>query len=109
MAIKKSNEITLKVISSKEVLIQVLEKKGFKEGVKFSLDDYYFIPEYLDLKNMTIRNILAKALIVRDILENNKQQKKIVYKVKKFNDHDEIIKQHSINCSIVNIEDGKNY
>ncbi len=58
MSIKRSNEITLKVTSTKEMLIQDLIKKGFKQGEKFSLDDYYFVPTTLDLKNMAIRDIL---------------------------------------------------
>ena len=41
MVVKDNNEITVKVISSKEKLISVLKQKGFTSGRIFTLDDYY--------------------------------------------------------------------
>ncbi len=40
MAIKEENEITVKVICSKDELIKSLVDKGFQDGRTFSLDDY---------------------------------------------------------------------
>ena len=42
MSVKDTNEITVKVISSKEKLITNLEQKVFTSGRRFTLDDYYF-------------------------------------------------------------------
>ena len=108
MAIKQDNEITLKVTSTKEVLIETLITKGFKKIREFSMDDYYFIPENLDIKNMNVRDILSKAVLIRDIFDNNKYKKIITYKIKHFNIDGEILDQRAINCDIYNIEDGKN-
>ncbi len=108
MSIKSSNEITLKVTSTKKMLIQNLIKKGFKQGDKFSLDDYYFVPVTLDLKNMAIRDILSKAVMIRDIFADNKHQKQITYKIKNFDSNGQILDQQAIDCAIYSIEDGKN-
>lgn len=104
---KDNNEITVKVTSSKEELIQILEKKGFLPGNSFSLDDYYFVPNDLDLKKMTTRDILSKAVIIRNIFENNVYIKKITYKIKEFNSNGEILNQKAINCNIDDIEQAK--
>ncbi len=50
MAIKNNNEITLKVTCTKDDLINILIKKGFKIKEEFTLNDYYFIPNDLDIK-----------------------------------------------------------
>ena len=86
MANKENNEVTIKVIDTKENLIKILINKGFKKGIKFSLDDYYFIPNNIDINKMSTREILSKAVIIRDITSEDKD---------------------SINCDIDNIEDAK--
>ena len=48
MSVKEANEITIKVTCSKQ-LIKHLAEKGFSEGRKFTLDDYYLIPKNLKL------------------------------------------------------------
>jgi len=107
MHIKPTNEITVKVTSSKKELISILESKNFTSGRTFSLNDYYFIPNNLDINNTSTREILAKAIIVRDIFENNEYIKKITYKIKNFDDNGNILNQKSINCNITNIEEAK--
>ena len=63
MSIKESNEVTIKVIDTKENFIKLLTSKGFKEGRKFSLDDYYFIPN-----NINIDNYLQEKYYQRQLL-----------------------------------------
>ena len=58
MSSKESNELTIKVISTKEELIKILTDKGFKRGKEFSLDDYYFIPNDIDKDKLSTREIL---------------------------------------------------
>ncbi len=55
MAVKEENEITVKVICSKDELLKCLTNAGFKAERIFSLDDYYFIPNSLDIKSMSTR------------------------------------------------------
>lgn len=108
MNIKSCNEITVKVTTSKEELIKVLKEKGFKYIREFSLDDYYFVPNKLDIKSLSPREILAKCLIVRNIFDEGKYKKKITYKIKEINNIGEIINQKAINCDIYDIDQAKN-
>lgn len=107
MFVKDNNEITVKVISSKEKLIAVLKQKGFTSGRTFTLDDYYFIPNELDVKNLTTREIISKCIIIRNIFDDNVYKKKITYKIKKFDNNGDILSQKSINCDIYDIEQAK--
>jgi len=107
MAIKEENEVTIKVTCSKEELIKKLISKGFEEERKFSLDDYYFIPNTIDIKKMSVREILSKAIIIRYIVDDEKIVQKITYKIKDIADNGDIISQTAINCDILNIEDAK--
>ena len=107
MSIKEENEITVKVICSKNELLKSLVDKGFKEGRTFSLDDYYFIPNNLDIENMTTRDIVSKSVIIRYIVNERKIRQVITFKIKDINDNDDIINQQAINCDIYNIEEAK--
>ena len=107
MSIKEENEITVKVNCSKEKLLKCLINEGFKEKLKFSLDDYYYIPNNLEIQNMSTREILSKAIIMRYIVNNGKVVQKITFKIKNIADNGDIIRQQTINCDILNIEDAK--
>ena len=110
MGLKESNEITVKVKCELEELYKILEEYGFKALHKFSMDDYYFIPESLNLNQMSVREILAKAVLVRDILGKTSGEisKKITVKIKNFDEQGNILSQKSVNCDIASIEDAKN-
>ena len=107
MAVKEENEITVKVLCSENELLDCLIEQGFKAGRTFSLDDYYYIPSELDIQNMTTREILSKAIILRYIVDDGKIIQKITFKVKNIADNGDIISQKAINCDILNIEDAK--
>ena len=104
---KNNNEITVKITSSKEKLIEILKEKGFKQGRTFSLDDYYFIPNELDIEKLSTRDIVSKSVIIRNIFDNNEYKKKITYKIKKIDYNGDILSQKSINCDIYDIEQAK--
>ena len=107
MADKNSNEITIKIIDTKENLIKLLIEKGFEKGREFSLDDYYFIPDNIDINKFSAREILSKAIIIRYITEGNKVFKKVTFKRKNIDENGNIWSQDSINCDIENIDDAK--
>ena len=109
MGLKESNEITIKIKCELNEFYKILEKKGFKIIHRFSMDDVFFVPETLNLKKMTIRDILAKAILVRDIIGKNsgKRTKKLTFKIKNFDESGNILNQESINCEIVDIDDAK--
>ena len=108
MAVKEANEITIKVTCSKEQLIKHLAEKGFSEGRKFTLDDYYLIPKNLKLDELTTREILSKAVIIRYIVDDGRIIQKITFKKKNINSNGEILSQKAINCDVLDYKAGIN-
>ena len=100
MAIKEENEITVRVICSDEELKRILKEKGFKQGKNFSLDDYYIIPKNLEIEKLTTREILTKAVIVRDYINEGKRTQLLLFKKKDINETGDIISQRSFGCNI---------
>ncbi len=111
MGLKDSNEITVKVICSFEELCGILERNGLEKTRIFTMDDYYMIPNDLDTENMTIREIIAKAVLVRGIEEEGNPEKKpmLTFKRKEFNSSGDIISQEATNCKVENVEDAINF
>ena len=112
MGIKQENEITMKVNCEISELCRILEDKGFKVVNRFTMNDIYMIPNTLKskIKNLTSREILKDAILIRDIkdkLSDNKT-KKITFKKKEFNKSCDILSQESINCNIFNIDEAVN-
>lgn len=107
MSVKEENEITVKVICSKDELLKCLTNKGFKSGRTFSLDDYYFIPNSLNIESMSTREIIAKAVIIRYILNDGKLSQKVTFKIKDIADNGDIISQRAINCNVYKIDEAK--
>lgn len=104
------NEITVKVTSSKESLIEELNRKGFSKIGTFLLDDDYFIPKSIVLEKMTIREIISQAILVRHITGDNDYNRKIMtYKIKNINDKGEIVSQKAINVDIHDIDQAKTF
>lgn len=108
MSVKEANEITIKVTCSNEQLIKHLTEKGFSEGRKFTLDDYYLIPKNLKLDELTTREILSKAVIIRYIVDDGRIIQKITFKKKNINSNGEILSQKAINCDVLDYKAGIN-
>ena len=106
---KTSNEITIKIKCQLSEFYKIIEEKGFKKISQFSMDDTYFIPKEIELDKLSTRNILSKAVLVRDIVgkTSNKRTKLITYKIKNIDEKGNILNQESINCNILDIEDAK--
>ena len=109
MGLKESNEITVKIKCEIDKFYRIVEEKVFKIEYKFSMDDTYFIPDTLNLDKMTTREILSKAVLVREIIDktSGKVSKKITFKIKNFDEHGNILSQKSVSCDIISIEDAK--
>lgn len=101
MSIKEENEITIKVACSNDELIKHLINKGFNEGRKFTLDDYYLIPKDINMNQLSTREILAKAIIIRYIVNDGEIIQKITFKKKNINSDGEIISQKATNCDVL--------
>lgn len=109
MNLKENNEITVKIKCELNEFYKILEEKGFKVIDKFLMKDTYFIPEILDLDKMKTREILSKAVLVRDIRGkmSDRITKRITYKMKNFDECGNILSQKAANCDILEIEEGK--
>lgn len=110
MSLKENNEITVKIKVSLDEFYKIIEEKGFWIDHEFSMNDTYFIPETLNLNKMSTREILSKAVLVREIngKTSGKVIKKITFKIKNFDDNGNVLSQESVNCDIKDIEDAKN-
>ena len=109
MGIKQENEMTMKVNCGINELCRILEDKGFKVVDRFTMNDIFMIPNNLKtkIKDLTSREILKDAILIRDIenqLKENKS-KKITFKKKEFNKNGDILNQETINCDILNIDE----
>ena len=106
MPIKQENEITIRILCSKEELIKCLEEKGLKKGRRFRLDDHYLIPKTLKLEELTVREILSKAVIIRNIDNDGKIVNKITFKKKSINEKGEIVSQTATSCEVIDYTEG---
>lgn len=109
MATSNNNEITVKIKCTYEKLEIMLKKQCFKELDKYSTTDIFLIPNEIDIKKETSREILKRAILLREFngITTNRNNKKITFKKKDINDKGEILSQSSIKCSIDSIEDAK--
>ena len=112
MGIKQENEITMKVNCGISELCKILEDNGFKVVDLFTLNDIFMIPNTLKskTKELTSREILKDAILIRDIKNQLKENrtKKITFKKKEFNQNGDILNQESINCDILDIDEAVN-
>ena len=106
MLIKQENEITIRILCSKEELVKHLEEKGLKKGRKFRLDDHYLIPKMLKIEELTVREILSKAVIIRNIDNDGKKVNKITFKKKNVNEKGEIVSQTATSCEVIDYTEG---
>ena len=106
MPIKQENEITIRILCSKEELIKHLEEKGLKKGRKFRLNDHYLIPKTLKKEELTVREILSKAVIIRNIDNDGKKVNKITFKKKNINEKGEIVSQTATSCEVFDYTEG---
>lgn len=106
MPIKQENEITIRILCSKEELIKHLEEKGLKKGRRFRLDDHYLIPKTLKIEELTVREILSKAVIIRNIENDGKIVNKITFKKKNINEKGEIVSQAATSCEVMDYTEG---
>lgn len=105
------NEITVKLKCTIEEINNILANKGFKIVEKFILDDTYYVPKNLDLKNMKHREILSKAILLREITELMplKKEIKLTLKNKKIDKNGNILEQSKVDCEIISAKSGKKF
>ena len=104
---KNNNEITVKIKGDINEFYKLIENKGFKKVDDFKLDDYFYIPKDIETEKMTTREILSKAVLIRNITRDDRTVKLITFKKKEIDDNGNILNQQNIDCSILDIEEAK--
>lgn len=106
-----NNEITVKLNCDIKEICQILKSIGFQCVEHYLLDDTYYIPNTIDIKKLTEREILKNAIILRDVTGYMEKYKitKLTYKKKEIDEQGKIIKQGKVECSISNKEEGSNF
>ena len=99
------NEITVEIDTSLEELVSILESKGFKLREEYDLNDIYLINK-LDKKGDYL-SMLNKCVLIRHIIEKDKETKMLTYKYKEYNDKKEITKQGKVKVKIDDIDNSK--
>lgn len=98
-------EITVEVDCTLDELICIIENKGFKLKETYDLKDIYLINKNEEKSDYL--TMLSNCVLIRDIIEENKETKMLTYKYKEYNDKKEIIKQGKVNVKIDDIENSK--
>lgn len=102
---KYEKEITVEIDTSFEELEKILINNSFKEKERYTVNDIYLINSN-DKNEKDYLKLLSKCVLIRHIIEKDKDTKKITYKYKEYNDKKEIIKQGKIDCNIDDIDTG---
>lgn len=102
---KYENEITVEVDTSLDNLITLLSSKDFKLKETYDLNDIYLINK--NDKENNYLSMLNKCVLIRNIIEKNKETKMLTYKYKEYNNKKEITKQGKINITIDDIDNTK--
>ena len=102
---KYENEITVEVDTDLDSLIKTLEKNGFKLKEEYDLNDIYMINK--DDKETEPLKMLNNCVLIRHIIEENKENKMLTYKYKEYNDKKEITKQAKVKVIIDDIANTK--
>ena len=107
MVFDEGNEITVRIKGNIEDLYGLLKERGYKIEKEFCINDSYFVPINLRIKEMETRDILAKAVIVRRFDYKDKVNKTITFKKKMFDQNGDLINHETINCDIIDIDSAK--
>jgi len=99
------NEITVEVNTTLEDLISILENNGFKLKEAYDLNDIYLINK-VDKKGDYL-SMLNKCVLIRHIIEENKETKMLTYKYKEYNENKEITKQGKVKVKVDDIDNSR--
>ena len=102
---KKENEITVEVDIDLDSLIKLLEKNGFELKEEYDLNDIYLINKNDYEEDYLL--MLNKCILIRDVIEKDKETKMLTYKHKEYNEKKEIVNQSKIKVIIDDIDKTK--
>ena len=100
---KLENEITVKINTSKEDLINFLNNNNYKKIDSYIVDDIYYVKSDIDL-DLNPLDIFKKCILVRSISDKKHY---LLYKYKEYDENENIINQGKSKVEVVNREDAK--
>ena len=103
---KFEKEITVEINTSLKNLESLLKENNFKIKEIYDINDIYLLNKNIEKSN-NILELLKNCVLIRHIIEKNKEYKMITYKYKEYNDKNEITKQGKINCYIDSIDEAE--
>ena len=106
------NEITVRIKNSIKEMNEILKRKGFKVKKEYILNDTFFVPKGLNLDELSVRESLSKAVILRDIeilIPNKERVCKLTFKKKEIDQLGNILKQEKVDCEILNLQNAKKF
>ena len=104
---KFEKEITVEVSCNIEELLKILKENDFELKEVYDIKDIYMIDKkYKNIEDKL--ELLKHTILIRDIIEENKETKQITYKYKEYDENGNITKQGKTNCKINSIEEAVN-
>lgn len=107
MGKRNGDEITVKIKGSLDSFYELMKERDYKIIDEFILDDTFFISNDLDISTLTSREILSKAILVREVIRKDRVVKLITVKKKEFDEKGFLIKNDKIECDVLDIQDAK--
>lgn len=111
-----SNEITVRIKCTIQEIFNILENKGFSIIDKYNLEDIYYIQKNIDVQKQSMKEILKKYILIRNVTQyipdNYKDSYKLLqltFKSKDIALDGTITSQQKKDCQIQNMEQGKEF
>lgn len=98
----KQIEVTVRVNNTLEEVDKILTTQGFSIIDKYRIKDEYLTQRINELNKDNIIDILSSCVLIRYIKEDNKETKKIIYKIKEYQDNT-VISEEKINVNVDSI------
>lgn len=105
--IEFEKEITVEVDCNLDELKQILKENNFILKQEYDILDIYMLKDESNQKKEPL-DILNNCLLIRNIITDSKNIKRITYKYKEFNEKNEIIKQGKTYCDVNSIQEARN-
>lgn len=99
-------EITVEVTCTLDELENKLKGYGFVVLDQYDVKDIYMIDKNFKYEENNLE-LLKHCILIRNVIEKDKNLKMITYKYKEYNENEEIVNEAKVNCSIESIDEAK--
>ncbi len=99
-------EITVEVTCTLDELESKLKWFGFGVVDQYDVKDIYMVDKNFKYEENNLE-LLKHCILIRNVIEKDKNLKMITYKYKEYNENEEIVNEAKVNCSIESIDEAK--